>query len=159
MVNRRITRLIGYGRETDDVILEVFIQVYRSLGSFRQGEPFEPWLIGVTTNVARTHLRKRARTLDLAALLNFSVAADGWARLAARAKVRILHAALDQVADEAREAFVLHTLEGLTLAEIAENTGVSINTIAARVRRTRARLKGILDRVENASKPMKSAAG
>jgi RNA polymerase sigma-70 factor (ECF subfamily) len=57
---------------------------------------------------------------------------------------RVLHAALEEVGEDAREAFVLHELEGMTLQQIAELTGNSINTIAARVRRTRERVAQIL---------------
>ena len=51
----------------------------------------------------------------------------------------------DNVAIEYREAFLLHEVEGLKLREISELTGESINTIAARVRRTRERLQEVLE--------------
>jgi RNA polymerase sigma factor (sigma-70 family) len=45
-----------------------------------------------------------------------------------------LEVALDELPDEQREAFVGHELEGRTFKEMAEETGVSANTLFARKR-------------------------
>ena len=53
--------------------------------------------------------------------------------------------------DDYREAFVLFELEGMALNEIAEMTDTSLNTIASRVRRSRERLRALLERADEAS--------
>ena len=43
-----------------------------------------------------------------------------------------IDAALDELPDEQREAFVAHELRGRSFKEIAEETGVSVNTLLSR---------------------------
>jgi RNA polymerase sigma factor (sigma-70 family) len=60
-----------------------------------------------------------------------------------------LELALDELPDEQREVFVGHELEGLSFKEIAEETGVSVNTLLSRKRYAvlslRERLRSIYD--------------
>lgn len=140
----QVGRMIGPGPDVDDVAQEVFVQVYRSLPSFAGESRFSTWLFRITWNVTSNHIRRNRRTLDLTQLRLLDTTPDAWSQLEARDMARVLHAALDELGDDAREAFVLHELEGMTLQAIAELTGNSINTIAARVRRTRERVAQIL---------------
>lgn len=60
-----------------------------------------------------------------------------------------LELALDELPDEQREVFVAHELEGRSFREIAEETGVSVNTLLSRKRyavlHLRERLQNIHD--------------
>ncbi|HEX3743263.1 MAG TPA: RNA polymerase sigma factor [Bryobacteraceae bacterium] len=60
-----------------------------------------------------------------------------------------LEAALDELPDEQREVFVAHEIEGLSFQELANRTGVSVNTLLSRkryaVRHLRRRLQTIYD--------------
>lgn|SRR5215472_9716829 len=60
-----------------------------------------------------------------------------------------LEAALEELPDEQREAFVGHELEGRSFKEMAEETGVSVNTLLSRKRyavlHLRERLQSIQD--------------
>lgn len=145
-VTRNIARLIGPGPEVEDVAQEVFIQVYRSLDSYRGECAFTTWLYRVTRNTTIDHIRKRrVTTVELDAWRPLRSGHDQWSKLEARDLCRVLHAALQTVAVEYREAFLLHEVEGMKLREIAELTEESINTVAARVRRTREKLQAILE--------------
>jgi RNA polymerase sigma-70 factor (ECF subfamily) len=138
--------MLGWGPEVEDVVQEVYLEVYQSLPRFRGEATFGTWLFRVTHNVAVSHLRRRgSRPVDLSPIKVLSEAVHQ-PSLDARDQVRALYAALDQVAPESREAFVLYELEGLTLSAIAEVTGDPLNTVASRVRRTRERLRRMLER-------------
>jgi len=60
-----------------------------------------------------------------------------------------LELALDELPDEQREVFIAHELEGRSFKEIAEETGVSVNTLLSRKRyavlHLRERLQSIYD--------------
>ncbi|MBA2662248.1 MAG: sigma-70 family RNA polymerase sigma factor [Bradymonadaceae bacterium] len=144
-VSHHVGRLMGPGYELEDVVQEVFVQVFRSLGEFRHESKFSTWLYRLSRNVAIDHLRKRAKTVDLSSWRPLKANAGEWNKLEARELVRALYAAMQKFSVENREAFVLYEIEGMTLREIEELTGESINTIAARVRRTREQLRGILE--------------
>jgi RNA polymerase sigma-70 factor (ECF subfamily) len=140
----QVGRMIGPGADVDDVVQEVFVQVYRSLGSFEGQSRFSTWLWRLTWNVSANHLRRNRRPMDVYMLRQLHQSPDAWNRLEARDLNRVLHAALEQVGEEAREAFILYEVEGMGLQEIADLTGQSLNTIASRVRRTREKLAALL---------------
>jgi RNA polymerase sigma-70 factor (ECF subfamily) len=152
---RRVTcqvgRLLGPSGDIEDVVQEVFVQVYRSLGNFREESAFSTWLYRVAWNVAVSHLRRKAPpTVDLPALIQFTCERDQWDALQAREQLRTLYAALDELPADYREAFIMFEIDGCSLQEIAEMTGDTLNTVASRVRRSRERLRALLDRVEEA---------
>ncbi len=65
-----------------------------------------------------------------------------------------LELALDELPDEQREVFVAHELEGRSFKELAEETGVSMNTLLSRKRyavlHLRERLQSIYDELTKA---------
>jgi RNA polymerase sigma factor (sigma-70 family) len=75
------------------------------------------------------------------------------AAYARRVLVDELAVAIDELPKEQRDVFVAHELEGRSFKEIAEETGVGINTLLSRKRyavlRLRARLQGIYDELSN----------
>lgn len=145
-VTRCVARLLGQAPDLEDVVQEAFIAIYRALPSFRGDCAFTTWLYRVARNVAIDHLRKRrVSTVELDAWRPLRADADQWAHLEARDLCRALYAALDTLSIEHREVFVLHEVEGMKLREIAELTNESVNTVAARVRRTREKLQSVLE--------------
>ena len=150
-VAAQIGRIMGPGPEVEDVIQKVFIQVHRSLPSFKGDAKFSTWLYRVTWNVTVSHMRRRAPTVDLPSLKQFACSKEQWGKLEAREQLRTLYAAIDDLPADYREAFVLFELEGHSLNEIADKTGDSINTVASRVRRSRERLRALLERTEEAA--------
>ena len=51
-------RMTGSTQDADDLTQESFLRAFQSLGRFRAGERFFPWLYTVSLNVIRNHLRK-----------------------------------------------------------------------------------------------------
>jgi len=60
-IHQFVICVLGPDRETEDIAQEAFIQIYRSLNSFRGGSSFSTWAYAVTRNVCRRHLRDRGR--------------------------------------------------------------------------------------------------
>src|SRR5262249_55339880 len=56
-VGRLVYRMIGAQSDLDDVVQEVFFQVFRSLKDFRGQSKFSTWLHRVTVNVVLMHRR------------------------------------------------------------------------------------------------------
>lgn len=148
-VTRQVGRMMGLQSEREDVVQDVFVAVYRSLGTYRGDSAFSTWLYRLTYNITVTHLRRRPRTVELAAWRPLRDSQSAWNQLEARDMIRVLYAALDSVPLEQREAFLLHEVEGMKLREVAELTGASINTVAARVRRTREKMQEVLEQASS----------
>ena len=143
-VTAQVGRIMGPWNEVEDTVQEVFVQLHRALPSYRFDSRFTTWLYRITHNVTVSQIRKQSRQRHRDSLANIRLNDDEWGKLDARSQIKVLYAALEEVSEKNREAFVLHEIEGLPLKEVAEIANVSINTIAARVRRTRENLKQIL---------------
>ena len=48
-------------QDAEDVAQEAFVKAYRQLHTFRQGEPFRPWLLRIVQNQALNTVRSRSR--------------------------------------------------------------------------------------------------
>lgn len=152
-VRRHVGRLMGPDEEVDDVVQEVFVEVYESLSDFEFRSKFKTWLYRVARNVAISHMRGQKETVDLGDLRPLRADARTLSKIEARDQVRSLYTVLEQCKPESREAFLLHEVEEMKLREIAELTDTSINTIASRVRRTREKLRTFLERREAEETP------
>jgi len=64
-VHQFIICILGPDRESEDIAQEVFIQIYKSLGSFRRESSFGTWAYSLTRNVCRRRLRDRGREAGL----------------------------------------------------------------------------------------------
>ncbi|MFB6265440.1 MAG: sigma-70 family RNA polymerase sigma factor [Bradymonadaceae bacterium] len=149
-VTRTVGKYLGPGAPVEEVVQEVFVELYESLSSVSDPENFGGWVQRVARNVAIDHGRKQATSVDFQPLQNLRVPVEGsdqWEKLTAREKLRIFRAALDSLSEVNREAVIMYEVEGLKLREIAEQTDTSINTIGSRVRRGREKLMNL---VENA---------
>src|SRR5258708_36001725 len=53
--------LTGNRMQAEAVVQDSFLQVFRTIKHFRPDHPFEPWLHGIVTHVARQRLRHTSR--------------------------------------------------------------------------------------------------
>lgn len=136
-VTRLVHRLLGGSNEVEDVVQEVFLQVYKSLKDFRFGSRFSTWLYRVTVNVVLMHKRSaRSRPAfveprDTPAPRDEAMLPDEQAARARR--VEALFRLLARLSDKKRAVFVLHELEGFSPAEIAAIVGAPVLTVRTRL--------------------------
>lgn len=143
-VHRLVARILGPRGDVEDTVQEIFVQVNRSLDRFRGDSRFATWLHRIAVNVTMSVLRHGARELLEPALREPD--ADPGEQLEAREEVLALYRALDAVPEHNRVAFVLFELEGMSLDEVAETTGVPLQAAAARLRRARVSIARALGR-------------
>lgn len=148
-VRWQVIRMIGPGPDVDDFMQEAFVQIHRSLGSWRSEARLSTWVWRIVHHATVDGLRRRRRPVNLAALQVLQGGPETWGRLDARARLRLLYELLETFPVEQREAFVLFEFEGMSMQEIAEEQGVPLQTSAARIRRTRERLRELLDDEES----------
>jgi RNA polymerase sigma-70 factor, ECF subfamily len=147
-VARLVYRMLGARADFEDVIQEVFVQVYRSLKDFRGQAKFSTWLHRVTVNVVLMHRRSaRSRPVFTDTLPNEpaggqDIRPDEDAER--RERVRAFGRLLDRLPDKKRIVFVLHELEGLPPSEIARIVGAPVLTVRTRLFYARRDLEGML---------------
>ncbi len=57
----RTAAMLGAGADAEDVVQDAFVKAYRTLGRFRAGAPFRPWLLRIVANETRNLHRSAGR--------------------------------------------------------------------------------------------------
>jgi RNA polymerase sigma-70 factor (ECF subfamily) len=147
-VARLVYRMVGARSDLDDVIQEVFVQVYKSLKDFRGQSKFTTWLHRVTVNVVLMHRRAaRSRPTFAESSPEVSVRSDDIGPdedVERRERMRAFGRVLDRLADKKRVVFVLHELEGLPPGEISKIVGAPILTVRTRLFYARREIEAML---------------
>lgn len=146
----RSAKRLGVRDESlDDAVQEVFVVVHRRLADFEGRSSLRTWLFGITLRVVRDH-RRSARRRDPGCEVDpDTLRATGGGPVESAEKeeaVRLLHALLDELADDRREIFVMAELEQMTMPEIAEALAINLNTAYARLRTARQEFEQALAR-------------
>ena len=120
--------------QAEDVMQEIFLQLWRKPGAFVQGRgSLGAWLVVVARNRAIDLLRRRkpSDSVDDVVLASPINVADEAERNTMMEKVRRVIADLPA---EQRRSLELAYFEGLSQAEIASRTGDPLGTVKTRVR-------------------------
>lgn len=138
-IGRLVQRFVGPRGDVEDVVQEVLIQLHRALPSFRGDAKFTTWLHRLTVNVARMHLRAQRSRPRIAtnevpdAPRDSRPELDPESEAERNARVAAFHALLELLPEKKREVIVLHDLEGLSPAAIAEIVDAPIMTVRTRL--------------------------
>jgi RNA polymerase sigma-70 factor (ECF subfamily) len=145
-VFRHVRYLTGDKALAEELAQETFAQAIAGVQRFDARRPFRPWLHGIALNVVRKSWEKsRSRTKALAKLEVVSTnRAERDDVHLQRERSRALYAALQELPDRWREAFVLRELQGLDADEAARQLEVTTGNLHVRVTRARARLRELL---------------
>ena len=143
-----LVRILSSREEAEDVLQDVFLQVWRRAGDFdeNRGRPFT-WLVTLARSRAIDRLRSRAARERLAtastqdAVEEISDAASDAFRSEQRA---LVSDALAQLPEEQKRPLMLAYFDGLTQSEIAEKLGAPLGTVKTRMRSGMNRLRELL---------------
>ena len=128
-------RILGSRDQMQDLVQDVFLKAHDWIARIDDPRALKSWLTTVTVREARLRLRlRRMRAfLHLADNHNYAGVASPAASPAERALATEIYRILDGVAVNARVAWTLRYVEGLTLPEIAQHCGCSPATVKRRV--------------------------
>lgn len=152
-------RFTGKDSEAQDLTQDVFLRVFRALGSFRSTEgSFTTWLARLTRNLLIDHYRRtrNERVTDsieeqlprFEESHSFHGRADS--ALAGREAGELLQAALLKLSPELRETIILRDLQEMEYREIAEVLAIPEGTVKSRLNRGRAELARLLRKYKEA---------
>lgn len=150
--NRRVysvcLRMTQNAAEAEDLAQEVFIQLFRKIGSFRGESAFTTWLHRLTVNQVLMHFRKRSvkleRTTDEGDTpVQIVRGTENPDKMPVLDRIS-LERALKQLPPGYRSVFVLHDIEGHDHAEIAKIIGVAVGTSKSQLHKARMKLRRLL---------------
>jgi RNA polymerase sigma-70 factor (ECF subfamily) len=135
-VARNLHRMLGPGRgDLEDVLQEVFIEVFRSIARFRGDAKITTWLYRVCVNVALQRLRKRRRRAEVSGDTVTERVTDETPEreLDNRRRLDAVYRILDELSPKKRVVFILHEIEGREPKEIAGIVGAPVLTVRTRL--------------------------
>jgi RNA polymerase sigma-70 factor (ECF subfamily) len=129
-VERLLMRVLGPDPELEDLLHEVFVEALDSIENLRDPRRLKGWLTRMTVFVARGSIRRRRRHRRLVLVptedsLPRSSPPEAHER---RELLRRVFRILDELDENQRVAFSLRYIEGMTLGEAANASGVSLAT-------------------------------
>lgn len=143
-VYRYIRRLSGDEQLAEEITSETFVQVMRSIGSFRGDCDLRVWICQIAKNTYYTHLKKQNRVaaLDEEAWLALAdPAAPVEERLDAKEDAQRIRALLHDLPEPYKEVFMWRTLGELSFAEIGALYGKTANWACVTYHRARQQIK------------------
>jgi RNA polymerase sigma-70 factor (ECF subfamily) len=147
-VARLVQRMTGRPADLEDIVQEVFLQVYRSIKDFRGQSRFSTWLYRVTVNVVLMQRRAAKSRPVLHEAPDEAFGPDGHDlpddQVARARRVSAFYRLLDRLSDKKRAVFVLHELEGLSPGEIAKIVSAPVLTVRTRLFYARRELLALL---------------
>lgn len=134
-------RILRDPTEAEDVVQEVFVQVWRQASRYDagRGSP-EAWVCTIARTRALDQLRRRAARREEPPPEEQPAAS----RPAATEEALAVRKALDGLSGEQRRALELAYYEGLSQSEIARRLGEPLGTIKTRIRAAMMRLRETL---------------
>jgi RNA polymerase sigma-70 factor (ECF subfamily) len=158
-VFRLAYRMTGNEADAEDVVQESFLRAYRQLDSYESRSSFSTWLYRIAANYSLDLIRSRKRHEDRRAhalegdevnvLDSVKSAEPGQERVLYGSQVRArIDAALSELSDQERTAFLLRHFEGKSIEEIGAVLGTAgsatKNSIFRAVRKLREALEPVV---------------
>ncbi|HEV8157741.1 MAG TPA: RNA polymerase sigma factor [Pyrinomonadaceae bacterium] len=141
-------RMTNNQTESEDLTQEVFIQLFRKIGSFRGESAFSTWLHRLTVNQVLMHFRRRSvkneKTSEDGEIPEQIVpGTENQAKMPVLDRIALTRA-IEQLPPGYKSAFLLHDVEGYEHEEVARILGISVGTSKSQLHKARLKLRGLL---------------
>ena len=152
-----VMRMLGNAAEAEDVAQEVFVQVFKAIGSFRGDSKLSTWIYRIAINLCKNRVKylkvRHTEQQDELGDAEEKGALRGTRRTTVGAVERpdemmsgkqveqIVQRAILELEPTFRECLVLRDVEELSYEQIEEITGLPIGTVKSRIHRARAQLR------------------
>ena len=134
--------LLGDAQEAQDISQDAFVKVWENAPGYRSQSSPMAWLLTITRNLARSHLRQNGRQVGLDE--------EGWNAIPAAAPDvspedrAALQAALSGLDAGERRVILLHAVTGLKHREIAQLLELPLSTVLSKYHRGLKKLKSLM---------------
>lgn len=141
-------RMTQDASEAEDLTQDVFVHLFRTIGSFRGESAFTTWLHRLTVNIVLMHFRRRKRrpefTSDSGELPVHAKAGTHDPMSMRVVDGILLSEVMAKLPNGYREAVVLHDIEGREHSEIAAMRGRTEGTSKSQLHKARIMLRQLI---------------
>jgi RNA polymerase sigma-70 factor (ECF subfamily) len=143
-------RMAGNPTEAEDLTQDVFLQLFRKIGTFRGESAFSTWLHRMSVNIVLMRFRKKPKAeTSLDAITGPQEESSRLPEEFGGPDLRLngvidritLQAAIDELAPGYRAMFILHDVQGYKHDEIARMFGCSAGNSKSQVHKARLQLR------------------
>ena len=161
-------RMAGNPTEAEDLTQDVFLQLFRKIGTFRGESAFSTWLHRMSVNIVLMRFRKKPKAeTSLDSLTNPEEESGRSPEEFGRPDLRLdgvidrvaLQAAISELAPGYRATFVLHYIQGYKHNEIARILGCTTGNSKSQTHKARIRLRELLHKTVVDSEGEKASSG
>lgn len=144
-------------QDAEDLTQEVFLEVFRSVESFRGDAKLSTWIYRIAVRKCLEHLRYANRQKRWAFMKNLvgldtpeaQTMASGFDHpgvvMENQERSKILFAKMEELPENQRTAFILHKVEGMSHNEISDIMNVSVSSIESLIFRAKQNLQKKLE--------------
>jgi RNA polymerase sigma factor (sigma-70 family) len=148
--------ILQNAEDAEDITQEVFIEVFKSVHAFKGESKLSTWIYRITVIKALEFLRKKKRKKRFAIVQSLfgmeSVLPETdmphfyhpGVQLENKERSAILFKAIEQLVDKQKTAFILHKVEGLSYAEVAEIMKTTVPSVESLLFRAKQNLQKLL---------------
>jgi RNA polymerase sigma-70 factor, ECF subfamily len=160
--NRRLYRIargvLRNDTDAEDAVQDAYVSAFTNLATYRGESTLATWLSRIVMNEALGRLRRKRRTVALAALepmrgeaeiIEFPLSTpndDPERTMAQRQILQLVEQATDNLPETFRLVFVTRVIEGMSAEETAELLGIKAETVKTRLHRARQLVRDQLDK-------------
>lgn len=146
-------RFVNQREQAEDLAQETFVEVHRSVSSFRGESSLSTWIHRIAVSKSVDHVRRKGRTKRGGLLKRFlrlddeadqvpSPSSDRPdSQLEEKERHRVLQQALDNLPKNQRVAFVLSKYDGMSYQEIADLLKLSLSAVESLIHRAKGSLQ------------------
>ncbi len=162
----RIARSFVGDANAEDVVQEAWVSVVRSLGTFKGEASFKTWMTRITINAAKTRLRKEAKHISHATVVEdlyqddykedgtWRVAPIPWddespdALLQSEQVLSAIAKTIDKLPDNQRIMLTLHDLEGVLMEDVCNQLDITTSNGRVILHRARLAVKAVVNKLQ-----------
>jgi len=149
--------IVQNAEDAEDVAQEVFIQVFRSVQSFKAESKLSTWIYRITTTRALDHLRSRKSKKRFGFLQRLFGEGNEpiyelpdfhhpGVTLDRKENAALLFKAIDKLPEKQKIAFTLNKLEDLSYLEVSDVMQVSVPAVESLMHRAKQNLRKMLEK-------------
>jgi len=139
--------LVGCDQDAEDLVQETYLRAFRNFNSFMPGTNFRAWIFRILRNTFLTSCSKLERRMtvqldtDDETTLPYARCTTPEALLIESFNIATVRGAIEQLPLAFREIILLHDVEDLSYAEIAEILEIPVGTVMSRLSRARRKVR------------------